>query len=310
MNKIKILLLLTLLIIINTNTVAKEKIFIIYNVNNELITNIDLKKESKYLIALNSQLKTLNEEKILSIAKESILRETIKKIELRKYFDLKTINPLVDSYIKNFYSKLNLNNEIEFQEFLQSNELPLNFVKKKINIEITWNQLIFDKFNNELKINKEEIAKKIRSSKDNTEEKIYLLSEIVFEVDTQNNLNKKKDNIKKSINEIGFKNSANIYSISDSSKFGGQLGWITEKELSHKVFKNINKIKIGEYTTPINMGTSFLILKVDNIKYEKKKRNIKQEINIKIKTETNRQLKKYSEIYYNQIKINTNIDEL
>ncbi len=310
MNKIKILLLLTLLIIINTNTVAKEKIFIIYNVNNELITNIDLKKESKYLIALNSQLKTLNEEKILSIAKESILRETIKKIELRKYFDLKTINPLVDSYIKNFYSKLNLNNEIEFQEYLQSNELPLNFVKKKINIEITWNQLIFDKFNNELKINKEEIGKKIRSSKDNTEEKIYLLSEIVFEVDTQNNLNKKKDNIKKSINEIGFKNSANIYSISDSSKFGGQLGWITEKELSRKVFKNINNIKIGEYTTPINMGTSFLILKVDNIKYEKKKRNIKQEINIKIKTETNRQLKKYSEIYYNQIKINTNIDEL
>ena len=310
MNKIKIILILTLLIIINTSTYAKEKVFIIYNIDNELVTSIDLKKESTYLIALNNQLKNLSEEKILNIAKESILRETIKKIELSKYFNLKIINPLVDDYIKNFYSKLNLNNEIEFQEYLKSKGLPFNFVKKKINIEITWNQLIFDKFNNQLKINKEEIRKEIQSTKVNIEEKAYLLSEIVFEIDNQNNLNNKKNNIEKSINEIGFKNSANIYSISDSSKFGGQIGWITEKELSSKIFKKINNLKIGEHTIPINMGTSFLILKVDNIKSEKKTRNIKQEVSKKIKTETNRQLKKYSEIYYNQLKVNSTIDEL
>ena len=92
MNKIKIILILTLLIIINTSTYAKGKVFIIYNIDNELVTSIDLKKESSYLIALNNQLKNLSEEKILNIAKESILRETIKKIELN------LIHPINNSY--------------------------------------------------------------------------------------------------------------------------------------------------------------------------------------------------------------------
>ena len=131
MNKIKIILILTLLIIINTSTYAKEKVFIIYNIDNELVTSIDLKKESTYLIALNNQLKNLSEEKILNIAKESILRETIKKIELSKYFNLKIINPLVDDYIENFYSKLNLNNEIEFQEYYR-----LILLKKKLILKL------------------------------------------------------------------------------------------------------------------------------------------------------------------------------
>ena len=310
MNKVKILPILILLIVVNSIVHAKEKIFIIYNIDNELITNIDLKKEAMYLVALNNQLKNLSKDKILSIAKESIVRETIKKIELKRYFDLDVKNPLVDSYIKNTYLKLNFNNEIEFKEYLQSNGLPISFVKEKIQIEMTWNKLIYDKYKNQLNINEEKIRKEVLLNKDKKKEKIYLLSEIVFEIDNQNSLNNKKKNIDESINEIGFKNSANIYSISDSSKFGGQIGWVAEKELSSTIFKKLRNIKIGERTQPINMGASFLILKVDDIKYEKKFIDVNQEINNKIEIETDRQLQRYSKIYYNKIKINTNINEL
>ncbi|MDC0396143.1 peptidylprolyl isomerase [Candidatus Pelagibacter sp.] len=291
-------------------TYAKERVFIIYNINNDLITNVDLKKETQYLIALNNQLKNLSTNKILNIAKDSILRETVKKIEIEKYFDLKKNNPIVDNYIKNFYTKLNLNNEIEFQEYLQSNGLTMNFVKKKIQIEVEWNKLIYSKFKNQLNIDKEKIRKEILMDKNEEKEKLYLLSEIVFEIDNQNNLNEKKDNINNSINEIGFKNSANIYSISDSSKFGGQIGWVSEKDLSKKIFTKINNLKVGEQTLPINMGASFLILKIDDIKFEKKLIDVKQVLSNKIEIETERQLQRFSKIYFNQVKINTNINEL
>ena len=41
-----------------------------------------------------------------------------------------------------------------------------------------------------------------------------------------------KSKIKKSIKEIGFENTANIYSLSDSSKFGGKIGWVKENQLT------------------------------------------------------------------------------
>ena len=310
MNKIKIILILILLTIVSTKSNSKEKVFIFYNVNDELITNIDVKKESSYLIALNNQLARLDEKKILNLSKESILRETIKKIELAKYFDLGVKNPLVDDYIKSFYLRLELKNEKEFQVYLQGFGLPINFVREKIQIEITWNRLIYEKFKGDLKINKEKIRKEIESNQDKIQEKIYYLSEIVFEINNQNELEQKKININESIKEIGFKNSANIYSISDSSKFGGEIGWVAEKDLSKKIFNLTKNLKIGEHTNPINTGSSFLILMINDIKYNKKVTDINQEMNKKIQIETDRQLQQYSTIHYNKIKINTNIDEL
>ena len=310
MNKIKIISILIILIIINTKSYSKENLFIVYTVNDELITSIDLKKESNYLVALNNQLKNLSKKKILEIAEESILRETIKKIELNKFFDLRKKNPLVENYIKEFYLRLNLKNEEEFQKYLNDYELSIDFIKKKIHIEITWNKLIYEIFKNQIQINDEKIRKEIVSSKNDTNEKLYLLSEIVFEIKNKDAFNEQKNNINKSIKEIGFENSANIYSISDSSKFGGEIGWIAEKKLSKKIFNKLINLNIGEYTNPISTGTSFIILKINEIKYEKKIVNIKQEVDKKIEFETERQLKQFSKIYYNKIKINTNINEL
>jgi len=306
----KIILILILLVSINTKSHSKENIYIVFNVNNELITNIDLEKESNYLYALNNQLKNLDKKQILDISKESILRETIKKIELSKYFDLEKENPLVNDYIKNFAIRLNLKDEKEFIDYLQGQGLSMDFIRKKIQIEITWNKLIYDIYKKDLKIDKEKIRRQAELDKSTNNEKIYSLSEIVFEIKNQDGLDKKKNNINKSIQEIGFKNSANIYSISDSSKFGGEIGWVAERVLSKEVFNKIDNLKIGEHTNPIKTGASFLILKINDIKNEKKETNIDQEILTKIKAETDRQLNQYSKIYYNTVKINTNINEL
>jgi len=310
MNKIKIISVLIFLIIFNTLSFSKENVFIVYNINNELITNIDLKKEANYLVALNNQLKNLNNKKVQKIAKESIVRETIKKIELQKFFDLEKKNPIVDNYIKQIYSRLNLNNEREFNQYLKSFGLTNALIRKKIRIEITWNQLIYEKFKNQIKIDNKKILKEVKSNKDKANEKSYQLSEILFEIKNKNNFIEKKNKIEESIKEIGFKNSANIYSVSNSSKFGGDIGWITEKELSNKILNKIVNLKIGQHTKPIPTGSSFLILKINDLKNEKKIRNIDQEVNKRIKFETDRQLEQFSKIHYNKVKINTDINEL
>ena len=310
MNKIKSLFLVISLLIICSISYSKENAFIIYNIDEKIITNIDLKKEVNYLTALNNQLKNLDKKQILGIAEESIVREAVKEIELNKFFDLKQMNPYVDIYIKELYSRLNLKNEDQFQKYLKNYGLSLDFVKEKVQIEIMWNQLIYDKFRYQIKIDKKKILNEIKSSKNKSSEKIYLLSEIVFEIKNKDEFNEKKDKIEKSIDEIGFKNSANIYSISDSSKFGGEIGWIAEKELSKKIFNEINNLEINQYTKPILTGSSFLILKIDDLKYEEKKIDLKEQQNKKIKFETDRQLQQFSKIYYNKVKINTNINEL
>ena len=217
---------------------------------------------------------------------------------------------MVENYIKEFYLRLNLKNEEEFQKYLNGYGLSINFIKQKIQIEITWNKLIYEMFKNQIQINDEKIRKEIVSIKNDTNEKLYLLSEIEFEIKNKDDFNEQKNNISKSIKEIGFKNSANIYSISDSAKFGGEIGWIEEKQLSNIILKSLNNLVVGQYSAPIKTGSSFIVLKINEIKFDEKIINLDEELKIKIQYEKNRQLQQFSKIYYNKIKINTDIDEL
>ena len=310
MNKKKLSFFVILLVLINLKSFSNEGVYIVYNVNNQIITNIDIKKESKYLTALNIQLSNLDKNKIFNISKESILRENVKKIEILKYFNLNAENPNLDLYIENFYTKLKLNNIIEFKNYLKKNDLTLAYVRKKIGIELAWNQLIYEKYKSQVKIDTQKIKDQIKQTSSQINEKVYLLSEIIFENDTKISFEQKVKNINQSINEIGFKNTANIYSTSDSAKFGGNLGWIEEKKLSKKILRSIEKLSTNEHSLPIQVGSAFLILKIEELKTQKKITDSAQELTKRIEYEKTRQLDQFSKIYYNKIRINTNIDEL
>jgi len=304
-----IIILISISLLTNLPLLSDEKVFIVFDVNDQIITNIDVEKESKYLISLNDQLKKLNPKRILDISKESALREKIKEIELLKYFDLEVKNPLIEKYIENFYLRLKLNNKSELSSLLDSYGLSMEYVQKKINIEITWNQLIYEKYIDQVNIDINKLKKKISKNKSKAKKKKYLLSEIIFETDNQKNLDNKVIKINESIKEIGFKNTANIYSVSDTAKFGGEIGWVEEGRLSKKIKQELNKLNINENTLPFQTGGSFMILKIDNIKYEEKIINEKIQLEKNIQFETDKQLERFSKIYYNRLKINTAINE-
>ena len=310
MPKVKFILFLFLLILINFKSNTAENFYIVYKVNNEIITNSDIEKEYRYLVSLNNQLKNLEKQKVIQLSKESALREKIKKIELAKYFDLKTINIDIDNYLENFYKNLNIRNKNEFEEYLESNNISLNYVQKKIEIEILWNQLIYDRYIDQINIDRNQLKEKVKKLISRKKQKKYLLSEILFDKENNSNFEKKLENINQSISEIGFKNTANIYSISDSSKFGGKIGWIEEQKLSTKILEQLKVLEVGQYTSPVQVGSSFLILKIEEIKYENVIINEDEELNKMIQFETSKQLDQFSKIFYRKIKINSFINEL
>tara|TARA_B100000767_G_scaffold253658_1_gene258394 strand:+ start:147 stop:1064 length:918 start_codon:yes stop_codon:yes gene_type:complete len=301
--------LLILFLFFSFNSVKAIESKIIHTVGDEIITNIDIKKEFRYLVALNNSLKELNKEKILNISNQSIIREKIKKIEVKKNFkEIRLNEDYFELLLKNIYSRLNLKSKDEFEIYLKNYDLKINDIKTKITIDALWNELIIQKYSSKIKINKDEIRKKIlKSSKIQSKE--YQLSEIIFEVQNKEEIEKKYNEIIKSINEIGFENSAATYSFSQSAKIGGDIGWINENSLNNNIKKKINNLQIGEITKPIILSNGLLILKLINTKNSETTIDIEMELKKAIDYERNRQLNQYSKIYYNKIKKNLDFNE-
>ena len=294
---------------LSINSTQSIETKIVHNIQNEIITNIDIKNEFKYLLILNSNLKELEKEKIYNISNESAIKEKIKKIELLKNFKKLEINDkFLDVLLKNTYMKMGIKSLNEFEKYLESYDLTLAYFKRKIIIDALWNELIINKYKSQVTINENEIKKKILENK-KKKSREYELSEIIFEITDKEEIKIKYTEIVKSINKIGFKNSASLYSFSDSAKTGGDIGWINENSIDGKIKENINVLKIGGISKPIILSNGVLILKVTDIKDTKVEIDFETELKKVINYERNRQLNQYSKIYYNKIRRNSEFYE-
>ncbi len=308
-NKIRIALQSFLILMTFYCIHSNANIIIEVKVNDEIITNIDIQKETEYLKILNPNLNQLSDTKIDELAKMSLVNEIIKKNEVLKFVDIYKENKLIEDYLKNLYSKLNFNSEEEFKKELNlRNNYSIDEVKEKIKLELMWNELIYIKYNQQVKIDKEKLVKKINNIK-NKSQKDFLLSEIVFERKKNESLESLFNQIKTSIKDIGFNNTANIFSVSESSKFGGKLGWVNENSLSNLISAKLNTLNEGEYTDIIQIGNNYLILKIDQIKVSEIKIDKKKELQKLIQIESNKQLNRFSRIYFNKSKLNYSINE-
>tara|TARA_B100001057_G_scaffold433623_1_gene462644 strand:- start:652 stop:1617 length:966 start_codon:yes stop_codon:yes gene_type:complete len=281
---------------------------IIYKINNEIITSFDLKKELRYLSLINPRILNLEKNEIFEISKKSIIREKIKKIEILNHItEIKLEENYTNQLIKNTYSKIGFKNINEFKEKIKSLNISFEEFVEKITIEALWNQMIYEKYKTKIKINKTKLEIEI-SSKENQSE--FQLSEIVFNVDKKENLQKKINLIKTDIKNKGFENAALIHSISQSKNSGGVLGWINENSINNNLKNVIHTLKIGQYSDPQIIPGGFLILKLNDIKNKKISVNMKKELNNLIKIKTNQQLNQFSNIYFNKIKKNISIEKI
>ena len=301
-----VLFLLSTLSINKTYSIENK---IVVKVDNDIITTLDIKKESVYLETLNSNISKLSSEQIYEVSKNSLIREKIKKRAIIKNLNsLKIEDEILDSIIKNMYNELNLNSKDELINFLNSKKLSFQNIEEKITNEILWNRLIYFKYKNKIKINKKEIEKQIKRQKTNLKQ--YLLQEILFEVGKDEDLETKNSIIKKNIKENGFEKTALLFSISDTSKNGGIIGWVNENSLNKKIQNELNNLNIGDYTKAITIPGGFLILRIMNEKNLDQKINLNKEIEKTTNEKVNQQLNQYSIIFYNKIKKNAEIKEL
>ena len=282
---------------------------IVVKIENQIVTSLDINNEYKYLIALNPNIKNSKKEDLMKLSKRSVLQEKIKKIEIEKNFNNPKIpQKFLEQILQNIYSSIGLSNLDDFKKYLINNDIDFENVKNKLEIEALWNELILIKFSSKVKINEKELKKRIKDN--NKFLKSYLLSEISFEVSNLKELENKFQEISNVINNKGFEFAALKYSISPTSNLGGKLDWINENSLNNNVKVAIDKLKINDFTKPINIQGGFLILQINDIKNTKIEIDVEKEFRKLENYEKNNQLNQYSKIYFNKIKKDLEISEL
>jgi len=308
MKKFKKIILIFFYSLIITSSDAEIENKILFKVDNEIITSIDILTELKYLEVINRDFNKLSQKKAFEVAKNSLIREKVKEIELKNIFKEITVEEqfLNNVLIDNFKS-IRIKNMNDFEKYFTSLDINPDLIKKKISIELMWNQLIFSKFKQNVKIDKE-IIKNELLTKDKQKE--YLLSEILFTINEEEKLVKKTILLEKEINEKGFSQTALTYSVSNTASKGGNLGWVKETIMSSKIKKMIENIRIGHYTKPIVVPGGFLILKIEDTREIESDFDLNSEIDKIVKEKTNEQLNQFSNIYFNKTKKNIIINEL
>ena len=291
---------------------SENEVFIKFKVDNEIITNIDLVNEKNYLIALNNKLSSVSSKELNELSKNSLIKEKIKIKELNKFFDLEKVKTFGEKITKNFYENIGIKNKEDFEMYLKNFNLEYGDVKRKLTIEAMWNRLIYKKYNDKININEDKLKKSLSDKIKNSPQKMveYNLSEIVFELNSSEEIKKKYKLIQNNINKYGFKETASLISISGTASSGGDVGWIKKTHLSNKIIQNLQLISIGKYTEPIQVNNAFLILKINDIRKIEKNINFEKEFEKLLTIEKNRQLNNFSIIHFNKIKKNINISEI
>ncbi len=281
---------------------------ILFKVNNEIITSIDIQNEINYLNSTNPTFGDLDDVKKFEISKNSLIRNKVKEITLKKIIKkIELDNSDFERISIAMYSDLGITNINELREYLLQFNINIQTLKKRMAIDSFWNQVIYDMYNENIKIDLEKIKRNILKK---NIQKEFLLSEIVFNLDIEENFEEKLENIKKSIDEKGFENSALIYSISDSVDVGGKLGWINENSINEEILNEIRNTEINSYTKPIKIPNGFIILKIYEMRETQNNLNLEEELKKIIKTKTNEQLNQFSNLFFNKVKKDITINEI
>ncbi len=309
MNKIK-LIIFFLFFLVTLKSLYAVTIKIELELENEIVTNVDIDNERKYLFFLNPKLIELDKLRMENVSKNSLVTEIIKKKEVEKFFNLNEHNILTDVLEDKLIKRNNLKNKEDLREILKTKDIDYEKIKEKLKIETLWNQLIYKKYFSNVKIDEVKLKKRLENEYNN-KERIYKynLSEIVLSENVNSNSKEIWDIVEKNIKNIGFENTANIYSVSNTAKNGGLIGWINEMQLSPIVKDKIKILKINEISKPIKIQNKYILIKLNNKMEFRQEINLDEQLQALINKETNRQLNNFSSIYFKKIEKNTDINE-
>jgi len=298
--KILIVILFLFSTISVVNSAVEDSLFA--TVGRKAVTKSDIVEEIKIILILNNEKFEEDKRKILEqSAIRSVIKKTIKEIELEKFEYTKLNLKDLDSEINKRAKSLGLNIE-EFKERFKSNNLNFRKYKENIKIELMWNSLMYQIYKVQLSVNKNEVEEQLKLFENETGIQEYLISEIIVKPNLNEEIDVQIKKIKEKIEFEGFEIVAKNLSISETAMNEGNLGWVRENMISKNFKSAIINTEIGKLSEPIILSDSILFFKVNNKRESKKFSNMDEAKKSLELAEKNKILNMYSLTHFNNLK--------
>jgi len=298
--KILIVILFLFSTISVVNSAVEDSLFA--TVGRKALTKSDIVEEIKIILILNNEKFEEDKRKTLEqSAVKSVIRKTIKEIELEKFEYTKINLKDLDSEINKRAKSLGLNIE-EFEERFKSNNLNFRKYKENIKIELMWNSLMYQIYKVQLSVNKNEVEEQLKLFENETGIQEYLISEIIVKPNLNEEIDVQIKKIKEKIEFEGFEIVAKNLSISETAMNEGNLGWVRENMISKNFKSAIINTEIGKLSEPIILSDSILFFKVNNKRESKKFSNMDEAKKSLELAEKNKILNMYSLTHFNNLK--------
>jgi len=268
-------ILLSIFLLTSSNAELNNKVII--SVGDEIITNYDLDKEINYLNVITvGQIKELDDQESKKIAIDSLIKDKIKITALSNYNNIIIKDELLNNQIITTSRNIGFGNFEGFTAFLKFQEYELDEFKKKILLELKWNQLVYQFYKNQIVIDKEKIDKELKTLV--AEQKIneeYLVYEIFIENSAIKELNKeseeesKKNNVVEELTENKAVDGENGIIIEiESASYNNKKNHIDEEKSIEKVVETKTNEQIAEVKTNNQITIEDVIKNIKEIGFE------------------------------------------
>ena len=271
-------------------------------VGNKAITRTDILNEIKSILILNNM--TYSEDtrsELQQMAVKSVIKKNIKEIEINKYDFLKFSQSDLNFHLNRIAKNANMD-LITLKDICIANGLDFSILEDKMKIELLWNSLIFQIYRDKISVDPIEIDKQLKLNLNKKEFNEYLISEIMVKAVEEDELESMINNIKKRIELESFKSVAMKLSLSESAANGGDLGWLSEKQLSETLRLVLSKTPVGGISQAILIKENILIFKVRDKRKTEKKINLEDLKNQLVEAEKTKMLNIYSRQHYENLK--------
>ena len=250
---------------------------IIVKVGNEIVTSFELENKIRTILFLsNQQIDQVNINKVKKKAISDLINKKLKKEEIDRYGILIEENR-VSSYLTDISSKLKMDKE-DFIKIMKRNDISFDLYKEEIKIDLAWQSLIYELNKNSLSVDEKQIIQElneiIKNKKDLEE---YELAEIVVDKIYDSNQESILIEISDYISQFNFEEAALKYSISSSASEGGNIGWVSSSSLSNQLKNVLNKLSLGETSSPIINVDQIIFIKLLNKRKTKANLNLEAE---------------------------------
>ncbi len=263
-NFLKIILIFIFILNLQSISSAKIQNKIVLKINNEIITDYEVRNKIMSLIMLSEdEVNQKNIDKLKKPALDSLIQHKLKKIELLKY-EIKIDN----NQLQNYLLSVSSNNIEKFKKKFDDNNLDFQLYLDEVETQFKWQNLIYKLYSRKIEFDESSINKDLKDLiKDESSIEEYKIAEIEISINPNNSIEDQIKDVKELIKTLGFEKTAFQYSAASTAIKNGDLGWVNSKFLSPSVYKIVSKLQIGEISKPITKQNNIIFFKLSDKRF-------------------------------------------